>query len=314
MPALSAFQVGRAFDGFTALDSVDFAVQPGEIHGLLGANGAGKTTLLQILSGLIAPTSGRVELFGDVVPDEAAAHGLLGLVSSGEHTFDLRVSGLGNLVFSACRLGLGRKAALALASEKLEQVGLRDAASKPAGAYSRSMQRRLAVARALLADPRVLLVDEPTNGLDPDGSRRVRELVAGAAARGAAVVWATQLVGEIHDLAGRVTLLSEGRVRFAGTVPHLTSHAAPRRHILRLRGCLRPGTNLGVVARHALFGRGKLVPLGEGSERFLLTLSDGCTLGEALVALVDARIEVLSCRQERSELEEAVQLLAGLPE
>jgi ABC-2 type transport system ATP-binding protein len=207
-----------------------------------------------------------------------------------------------------------RKEATAKARAVLAEVGLTEQASKPVNFYSHGMQKRLAVARALLNDATVLLVDEATQGLDPEGARRVRELVAKAAHRGAAVIWATQHLDEIRGFADRVTLLDRGQVRFAGTVPELMSHAAPRRHLLRLRNCLPPGTALEAAARHALNGRGNVVASGgQHSEHYLLTLSDGVTLGDALSALVRSGVEVLACRQEQSELEEAFLSLTREP-
>ena len=221
-PALEVRGLRRSFGVTMALDGVDFTTRAGEIHALLGPNGAGKTTLLRTISGLVAPTEGAVKVLGaDVTTGSRSRHGHVGLVPSGDRTFYLRISGLENLVFFARLHGLSRRKAVARARTVLALVGLADAAQRRVATYSHGMQKRLSIARALLTAPGVLLVDEATHDLDPEGADRVRSLVADRAAAGAAVVWATQRVEEINGFANRVTLLSAGRVRFTGSVAEL---------------------------------------------------------------------------------------------
>jgi ABC-2 type transport system ATP-binding protein len=241
IPPLDVRGLRRRFDRAMALDGVDFAVHQGEIHALLGPNGAGKTTLLRTISGLVAPTEGSVRVLGaDVTTGSRALHGCIGLVPSGDRTFYLRISGLENLVFFARLQGMRRRRAVARAHEVLAAVGLSDAARRRVGTYSHGMQKRLSIARALLTEPEVFLVDEATHDLDPEGAQRVRSLVAERAAQGAAVVWTTQRVDEISGFANRVTVLSGGRVRFTGSVGELLAaggledaetHGAARSHV-----------------------------------------------------------------------------------
>ena len=113
-------------------------------------------------------------------------------------------------------------------------MGLEDSARVRVGVYSHGMQKRLAVARALLVDPAVLLVDEATHDLDPEAAENVRSLVRDLAGRGTAIIWTTQRVDEVRGFADSVTLLARGRTRFAGTVAQLMAHAFPRRYLLRL--------------------------------------------------------------------------------
>src|SRR5919202_6225407 len=134
------------------------------------------------------------------------------------------------MVFFPRLHGVRRGPAARRAAEVLEQVGLADAARQRVGLYSHGMHKRLSVARALLMRPAVLLVDEATHDLDPEGAMRVQALVRAAADEGAAVLWATQRLDEIRDFADRVTLLSAGRVRFAGSVPPLKAPAPHRRY------------------------------------------------------------------------------------
>jgi ABC-type multidrug transport system ATPase subunit len=308
VPVVEVRGVGRRFGDTVALDGLDLAVEPGGIHALLGPNGAGKTTLLRTLAGLLAPSEGSVSVLGVDMGATRRARQLVGLVPSGDRTFYLRISGLENLVFFGRLHGYRRRDAVERGKEALEAVGLGDAANRPVGLYSHGMQKRLSVARALLTEPRVLLVDEATHDLDPEGARRVKRLVAAFAGNGVAVVWATQRLEEIRGFAGEVTLLDEGRVRFQGSVEDLARNAVPRRYILQIRNA---GTLNGRLAP-ALRGIASLVPAGDpGEEHFLLELVDGAVLGDAFSALARERAEIVACRNETSELEEAFLALTG---
>jgi ABC-type multidrug transport system ATPase subunit len=312
-PVIELDRVSRRFDDKLTLDQVSLRVERGEIHALLGPNGAGKTTLLRVATAVMAPSAGEARVLGvDTRQARRAIRSVIGLVPASDRSFYLRLSGLENLVFFARLDGFTRKQAMARAHVLLEQVGLADAARRRAGLYSHGMLKRLAIARALLADPRILLVDEATHDLDPLGARAVRDLVGAAAERGAAVIWTTQRLDEIRGFAGRVTLLHDGRAVFQGTVPALVAHAAPRRYLLRLRNGIAPGPEFETEARAALQGLAALAPAAEpGSEQFLVTLAETAVLGDAVTALERARIQVLSCTHERSEIEEAFISLTG---
>jgi ABC-2 type transport system ATP-binding protein len=306
-PAIELDGIVRRFDDKVALDGVSLRVETGEIHALLGPNGAGKTTLLRIATGLMGPSEGLARVLGVDTRDAGRAiRRVIGLVPASDRSFYLRLNGLENLAFFGRLHGFGRKEAVARAHVLLEQVGLADAARRRTGLYSHGMLKRLAIARALLADPKILLVDEATHDLDPLGARAVRDLVAAAADSGAAVVWTTQRLDEIRGFADRVTLLNQGRVAFQGTVPALVEHAAPRRYLVRLRNGIEPEPALEERARAALLGLAGLAPAAEpGSEQYLVTLADTAVLGDAVTALERSDIQVLSCTHERSEIEEA---------
>jgi ABC-type multidrug transport system ATPase subunit len=311
-PAIDAAAVVQRFGAKVALDDVSLAVPAGSVHALLGPNGAGKTTLIRVLSGLLVPTGGSVRIDGVEVSATRAFRRRVGLVPSGDRSFYLRISGRENLLFFARLHGYGRREALERAERALEDVGLAEAARTRVGFYSHGMQKRLSVARALLADPPILLVDEATHDLDPEGARRVRDLVVAAARRGAAVVWATQRLDEIRGLADRVTLIARGRTAFVGTVPELLAHAVPRRYLLRLRNGVSDAWALEAAGRRALGDLGALEPAGAGeSEHFVLDLSDAVVLGDALAVLSSAGFSILTCREERSEIEEAFLSIAG---
>jgi ABC-2 type transport system ATP-binding protein len=311
-PAIDADRVVQRFGARTVLDEVSLTVPPGSVHALLGPNGAGKTTLIRILAGLLVPNEGLVRLGGREIAATREFRRLVGLVPSGDRSFYLRISGLENLVFFGRLHGYRRREAVRRAAELLEEVGLSEAADRRVGFYSHGMQKRLSVARALLADPAILLVDEATHDLDPEGARRVRELVLAAAGRGAAIVWATQRLEEIRGLADVVTLLVRGRVGFEGSVPDLLARAMPRRYLLRLQNGGSVSTTLEAIGHAALGSYGWLEPAGNTeSGHYVLDIAEDAILGDALAALSSAGISVLTCREERSEIEEAFLSIAG---
>jgi len=232
----------------------------------------------------------------------------VGVVPSGDRSFYLRISGLENLVFFGRLHGFSRRDAVARAGELLARVGLEESARVPVGVYSHGMQKRLSVARALLARPLLLLVDEATHDLDPEGSRRVRRLVEASAADGAAVLWTTQRVDEIRGFVNAVTLLNRGRVRFAGSVPRFMSYSPQQRFHLRLglERTATAGEPLEALVAPALTGKGTLRAAEEGhAGHYLLALDDGVVLGDVLASLTALGVAVLTCTEEKSEIEEA---------
>jgi ABC-2 type transport system ATP-binding protein len=306
VPALEVEDAERAFGAVRALCGVSLEVLPGEVHALLGPNGAGKTTLLRLLTGLATPTAGRVRVLGgDTSADRGAPQSHVGFVPSGDRTFYERISGEENLLFFARMHGMRKRAARARAREVLDQVGLADAATRPVATYSHGMQKRLSVARALLTSPPVLLVDEATHDLDPANAERVRALVAQLARDGSAVLWATQRIEEIRGFADRVTLLVDGRVRFAGPVASLLAQAEARRFVLRVAGST-PLERL----QHVLGASAKLTALPDPGH-LLAELRGATVLGDVVAALGAAGARVEDCRRERSEAEDAFLVLSG---
>jgi ABC-2 type transport system ATP-binding protein len=313
---IDVFEVSKRFKSVQALRDVSLEVNKGEIHALLGPNGAGKTTLLRILVGLQSPDDGEVRLAGvsGRALEARSSRKLFGLVPSGDRTFYLRISGLENLMFFGRLLGLPKRKAVERAFRCLRDVGLEDFARAAVGTYSHGMQKRLSIARALLTDPPILLIDEATHDLDPSGARNVQALVATQVQRGAAVIWATQRVDEIRGFADRVTLLHEGQVRFTGSVPQFMAESVRRTHVLHLSRDSMDSSAVLVTARDALGDIGTIAPIeDEGSEpHYRLSLRDGVVLGTALARLTASGIDVLGCREERSEVELAFLHLTGM--
>jgi ABC-2 type transport system ATP-binding protein len=313
---IEAREVWRYFGERPVLRDLSLNLGRGDVHALLGPNGAGKTTLVRILAGLLAPSAGGVRITGiDANAGSRQLRQRLGLIPSGDRTFYLRLSGMENLLFYARLQGIRRrKEARAKAEAVLGEVGLEEAADEPVGVYSHGMQKRLSVARALLTDPAVMIVDEATHDLDPAAARTTRDLVRDLATGGTAVVWATQRIDEIRGFADAVTLLDRGETCFQGTVPELMTHAVPRRYLVRLRNG-RPGAEDLDRALTAILGDRAVISAAsdDDSEYFTLTLSEGVVLGDALASLTGSGVDVLACREERSEIEEAFLSLTGRP-
>ena len=215
---MGAHDVGRAtieVDGISkrygdvrAVDDVSFAVAEGEILGFLGHNGAGKTTTIRMLTGRARPTSGRALIAGpDVVHERERVKPLINLVFEEQNLYE-RQTGRENLELFARLYG----APPARVAELLQRVGLTDAASRRVRTYSSGMKQRLLIARALVNDPRVLFLDEPTKGLDPSSAREVRGIIRDHARAGATVFLTTHYMEEADELCDRVAFLAAGAI------------------------------------------------------------------------------------------------------
>jgi oleandomycin transport system ATP-binding protein len=214
---VEAVGLQKRFGSVRALQGVDLTVQQGTICGLLGPNGAGKTTVVRILATLLRPDAGTARVGGfDVARQPDKVRPLLGL--TGQYAaVDEELTGHENLVLVARLLELSRAEARRRAEELLERFDLADAGGRPVRTYSGGMRRRLDLAASLVGWPPVLVLDEPTTGLDPRSRREVWELVRGLVADGATVLLTTQYLEEADRLATQVTVLDHGRVIEHGT-------------------------------------------------------------------------------------------------
>jgi ABC-2 type transport system ATP-binding protein len=217
-PALLLDNVVKTYGPIRAVGGVSLKAEPGEFIALLGPNGAGKTTLFQLLSGLFAADSGRIEVMGhDMSRDPVPALARLGIVFQ-QPTLDLELSVTGNLMFHAGLHGIPRADAEARIAKELTRLGLAERAHDKTAQLSGGNRRRVELARALLHEPRLLLMDEATVGLDPQSRGDLLKLMlAMRAERAVAVLWATHLCDEVGD-ADRVVVLHRGKV-LADTTP-----------------------------------------------------------------------------------------------
>jgi ABC-2 type transport system ATP-binding protein len=214
MEGIRVREIRKRFRDVQALDGVSLDVEPGEVVALLGPNGAGKSTLIRILGTTVIPDSGSVTVRGhDVVRDSIAARRSLGLMIGDERSHYWRISARRNLAFFAAMVGLPRREAAARAERLLDAVGLTDAADRPVLGYSSGMRARLSLARAMLADPPLLLLDEPTRNLDPLAATRFRESVSRLAGeRGDGILFATHDLHEAVAISTHILVLSAGRI------------------------------------------------------------------------------------------------------
>lgn len=216
--AVAEFQgLTKRFGDFTAVEDVTFEVPAGRIVGLLGRNGAGKTTSLRMLLGLTGPTAGRATVFGRPYAELPDAAHRIGVSMDGIGAMP-GVSGRRDLKIWARTLGLpGRRV-----DEVLERVGLADRADKRLKGYSTGMKQRHALASALLADPELLVLDEPANGLDPDGIRWLRTFLRSLADEGRTILLSSHLLAEVEQTVDDVVILQRS-LRYSGTLAELTS-------------------------------------------------------------------------------------------
>ena len=226
--AVASAGLTKRFGRLTAVDGVDLDVPAGSVYGFLGPNGSGKTTTIRMLLGLIRPSAGTCELLGNPMPDAVLATlPRVGALVEGP-AFQPYLSGRANLhrLDAADRTAEARSS-VARVDAALDRVGLTAAASKKYRAYSLGMRQRLAIAAALLRPRDLLVLDEPTNGLDPQGTREVRHLVSSLAADGATVLVSSHLLSEVEQLCTHVGVMSRGRLVSQGPLAELRAKARP---------------------------------------------------------------------------------------
>ena len=218
MATVSIRSLTKRFGRVLAVDGLTFDAPAGKITGFLGPNGAGKSTTLRSLVGLVRPTSGQALIDGRRYQDLANPRRVVGAVLESGSSRPGR-SGRDHLRVLAATAGVGDRRV----DEMLDLVGLTDAAGRRASAYSLGMRQRLGLAGALLGEPEVLILDEPANGLDPEGIAWLRTLLQGLAAEGRSVLISSHLLSEVAQTVDRGVIIDHGRLRFAGSLDELGS-------------------------------------------------------------------------------------------
>jgi ABC-2 type transport system ATP-binding protein len=284
--------VRRALDGF------DMLVEQGQVHGFLGPNGSGKTTTLRTLLGLITPNGGQMAILGRPVPDHLPeVAGQVGAIVESPQFF-ANFSAFDTLSLLADAGGVDRPRVVAV----LEMVGLRDRAKDRVKTYSLGMKQRLAVASALLKNPRLLILDEPANGLDPGGIREMRTLMRSLAESGMTVVLSSHILGEIQLICDSVTIIAAGRRVAAGPVADvLAQHASTA---VRVR--VEAGVDL-LTAAEALRAAGAQVTL----EPDRLTVANAPNPAEISRVLARSEIYVSELAPITADLESVFLELTG---
>jgi ABC-2 type transport system ATP-binding protein len=306
--AIIAEALVKTFGNVRALDGVDLTVEEGTVLGLLGPNGAGKTTCVRILSTLLKADSGRAVVAGlDVRERPDAVRKIMGL--SGQYTaVDENLTGRENLTMFGQLYHLGRKAARLRATELLDDFSLSDAGDRVVKTYSGGMRRRLDLAGALVARPKILFLDEPTTGLDPRSRLGMWDVIAGLVRDGATVLLTTQYLEEADQLADRISVVDHGKVIAEGTADQLKDQMGGE----RLELVVADGSRIEEV-------RGLLVEIGAGevvvdthTRQLSVPVHRGtAALIDALRGLDAAGVEVQDIGVRRPTLDDVFLSLTG---
>ena len=284
----------KRFRSITAVDAISLDVREGDVYGFLGANGSGKTTTVRMLLGLVLATSGHAEVLGQVMP--AAARRVLpdvGAMIEGPAAYP-HLSGRRNLtLLDAMGRGSSRSGRSTRVGEALEQVGLSGVDARPVKAYSLGMRQRLGLAGALLQRPRLLILDEPTNGLDPQGIRDIRALLVRLSTEGTTVFLSSHLLAEIDLMCTRVGVLDQGRLVLQDRLENLRGPTG--RVIVKT-----PDEGL---AREVLAGGDRARVQEATGDRLIIA---GATAPDLNALLVAAGVRIGELTLERRTLEEVV--------
>ena len=202
-----------------AVESLDLEVSRGQIYGLLGPNGSGKSTTIKMLLGLLQPTAGRIAVLGKR-PKDVAVKKLIGYLPEESYLYRF-LTGRETLEYYGRLFRIERKALRERIDMLLEMVGLDAVQDRPVGEYSKGMQRRIGLAQSLINDPQLLILDEPTSGMDPVGAKQMKDLIGVLAARGKTVLLCSHLLSDVEDLCERVAIMYGGRLRAEGTCEEL---------------------------------------------------------------------------------------------
>ena len=298
--------VHKQYDDLKAVDDVSFTAEPGKVFGLLGPNGAVKSTTIGCISGLIEPTSGRVRVLGhDVIIERRAARESLGVVPQELALYE-DLSAKENLVYWGSAYGLRGAYLYNRISDVLAVTGLLDRATEPVKRFSGGMKRRLNLACALVHAPKVLLLDEPTAGVDPQSRVRLLELVREQAANGTCVLYTTHYMEEAESLCDRLATMDHGRVIASGTLSELRAMSGEQ-DVVRLAGRFDPE-----VVKRTLDGLDGFDVVHADADSLRLAITDASgKLPELFSALAGSNAEIRETTLTQPSLESLFIKLTG---
>ncbi len=286
-----------------ALKNVSFSIEEGEIFGLIGRNGAGKTTLTKIIATLVQPDNsdgGAVTVNGfDSVRDEVKVRSLVGLATAEERSFYWRLTATQNMMFFARLYGMNDSAARARIAELFEELDLAGLAKRRFAEMSTGNKQRLAVARALLARPPVLLLDEPTRSLDPLAAAKMRELIlrlSGSSEKKVSILLTSHNLTEVEELCRRVAIISNGEIRAAGTPDDLRRGHKQTQQVKITCQNIAPEKLAGLFPTFTILQQGDTVILS-----FTRGMDDD-VLGKAIALLIENGAKVVDVKTEQATL------------
>ena len=301
--ALRAQSLSKRFGDIDALRALSFSVRRGEVYGLLGPNGAGKSTTINILSGVMAADGGTARIEGhDVASIEAKR--TIGVVPQ-ELALYAELNARENLSFFGRLYGLSGAALRSQIDRTLERVNLASRARDVVGTYSGGMQRRLNIAAGILHSPTVVLMDEPTVGLDPQSRRNILDLVRGMASTGAAVVYSTHYMDEVEQICDRVGIIDHGTLLIEGTVDELRRSVGDR-ELVTLRGRFDIATS-----RAAFEGLAEVELVKATEDELLLNVAGAAARLHALLGAASRTGEIREVVVNRQTLESLFIKLTG---
>lgn len=214
--------VTKRFGNFTSVDGLSFKVEPGEVLGLLGENGAGKTTTMRMMATLLVPTEGEITINGySVRKNPMQVKKQSGLLFGGDVGMYARLTASENIEYFGQLYGLGPKEVAQRIDHLSQTLGMEEFLHRRVAAFSRGMKQKVAIARALVHDPQVILLDEPTTGLDVTAAHVFHQLIASLRAEGKTILFSSHNLGEVEKLCNRVVILHKGKARFEGTISSL---------------------------------------------------------------------------------------------
>lgn len=299
----------RARTTVNALSNISLQVRTGEMIGLLGPNGAGKTTLLKIITTLIYPSSGHVTIHGtDIAENPIEARAQMGLVTCDERSFYWRLTGRQNLEFFGRLYGLDKAQTRRRSDELLEMLGLSHAANRAYQKYSSGMRQKLAIARGLLGDPRIIFYDEPTRSLDPLSAQTIRDWILKKRLRSPEQthVIATNQLSEAEKMCDRVFIINQGRLIAQGTIDEIRRLYPIQQHDDHLV-TYRAGPDFSSLVTDAIDGLLEIEKDGEDEQgtRLRLRTVHGCTAFSVVIErLLTAGATIMSAQTKQVSFDE----------
>jgi len=292
MAAIELKGLTKHFGDVVALDDVDLTVEEGEIFGFLGPNGAGKSTTINVLLDFVRPTDGQATVLGfDAQSEPLAIRKRTGVLPDAYQVYD-RLTGRQHVQFAVDSNGTGDDPEALLA-----RVGIENAADRPAGEYSQGMRQRLVLAMALVGTPDLLVLDEPTTGLDPNGAREIRRIIREERDRGATVFFSSHILEQVEAICDRVAILDRGRIVAVDTIEGLREAAGTEAALTITVDAVPEGS---VEAVDALQGVESVAADGD----VMTVRTDGGSKTDILRALEDYGAEIRDFATEETSLEE----------